>query len=301
LGEDLLILRSGSDAFRVVRARDGAPVSPQPAFHPADNPLVTISPGRQAIAILTLAPPTHDGPRWKASSYVAHGETLEFVGDLRDLPSSWKLNLRDDGRTISDELNEWNRSIAGAQVSAQRRVPGPGAEGGVVIASPLGRFAIHTESTTADAGATSTLRRRADGSVVERFQNGPANDPTRFKFSSNDRWLAIWSSKEGIRLLDLAREEVAFTLGLRDAIDIQFAANNSILEVRLSAVALQPNAAYLVPLDGVLMDRFANWLVPSMRELTPQESCTYGFGGKECAAGVITPLRRGAHETTTRE
>jgi len=109
-----------------------------------------------------------------------------------------------------------------------------------------------------------TLKQFAGGSI-------------RYRFSSDDRWLSIWSD-DTIEILDLTGNEIALRLRPGHVEEVGFEASSRILSVQLD------DGAMLVPLDRSLTEQFVKWLAP--RSLTASERCMYGLGDKTCPGEV---------------
>jgi len=243
----------------------------------------------------------------KAKVYVVRGDALESVGDVEGLPMAYsldyaaaRLSLADNGAAIVDENNRWwgvtARGSAGGPAESTVKEQSSG-----VQLSPMNNFEIQVEAPGAHDGggddnaaktAAFALHRRISRTVIKRF----VNDASHRRFSSDDRWLALWTPRKAdqskVEVFDLARGTTLLTLNLRRAIpaDVSFTAGNTMLRVDLEQ---DRTGSVLVPLADTAMRQFAKWLVP--RDLDATERCLFGFGEAECLRSNVVPIHSG-HE-----
>ncbi len=281
--------------LRVIKIRDGSRLAPWGPLSAADRPpfLVWSSENEEAFALLRFR--AANSTLADATVYSVRGDTLVHSGQVVGLPakSAGRLRLAADARSIIEERPTsdgmerfvWQvtheQKATSARAATATKIP-------VGSLSPSGRFEIQAE------GRAFKVLGRTDSSALKSFWL--KSDLLYHRFSSDDRWLAVWSKEDGIQVLDLARGEIVLALNPRyhrylrgkdgdrrvDFEAVYFA--GPILTVQFS------DGAVLIPLDRALMERFARWLVP--RELTSEERCRYELGGEEeCRKGA---LRRSA-------
>lgn len=286
---ELLLIEPSSRAqpLRLIKTKDGSELARWQS--PPTGRLVEfrVSPRREALAILRLQA-TEPG-RASAIVYSVRGDQLVQTGQVLDLPVAAfsRLEVSDDAHSLTETRSAqagkpplqviW--SVTNTRAPARTKAAPP-LERPVAIISPLGRFEIQPESGKSTGAEKFNVVRRTDDFVVKPFES----DPRKIRFSSDDRWLAIWSEKE-IQILNLARGEIALKLNFDDDVaGVDFKARNTILKVQLAGGTM------LIPLDPKLMERFAKWLAPP-REWTLAERCMYGLDeDKEaCRKAVIAP------------
>jgi len=248
-----------------------------------------LSPGNEALAVVRFqgANPTQAD----ATVYSVRGDTLVPSGQVVGLPakSVRRLHLAADARSITEDRPTSDGKSVWPVTSDQKPTSARAAtavETRVAFLSPSGRFEIQ------GGGGAFKILRRTDGSTLKTLWL--KSDVLYHRFSSDDRWLVVWSGKDGIQVLDLARGEIVLALnpryhrylkrndgeGLSFGEKVDFDGGNTILNVQLS------DGTTLIPLARALMERFAKWLVP--RELTSEERCRYELGGEEeCRKGSL--------------
>ena len=233
-----------------------------------------------------------------ATVYAVRGDNLVPSGQVLGLPaavlSAASLQLSNDARQLTAILRPTPsapserllRSVTSLSAPAVAR-PGPAADTAAASARPAGAFAVREEPGGNAPSRALAIVKRADGAVVRTIRGAGL----RYRFSSDDRWLAAWN-RDGVHVLDLAQAETAWIWGPIDghAVDlaradeqrdrhvsvetVQFEARNTMLRVQLS------NSITLLPLDRGLIERFAKWLVP--RGLTRDECVLYGIDSEGC-------------------
>jgi hypothetical protein len=291
---ELLLVKSVTGE-RIVKTSDGTTVAPwEPAPPGASAAVLRPSANGEAVAVLRTragGPPTVS-----AEVYAVQGNALVLAGRVVDMPESvgWgsiELAPSDDARTLlevhraSRDRHKLTTTVwpVTSGTDAARAQPAPPVESRDDVAMPPARSPRGQFEMLAESGATSTatvrLVRRADQSIVKRFEGG-----LRHMFASDDRWLVSWSDKT-IQVLDLARGEVAFVLADLGNVDaVRYAPGNTILEAHFDG---EPAESMLVPLDPGLMERFARWLMT--RQPTRQERCMYGLAAEaDCRDEVVT-------------
>ncbi len=285
LGErhDLLLVRAG-DAFQVVRVSDGASLAPwAPPAGVAVPSSVVVSPERQAILIVTEGIPREGKPRIDARAYVVRGDSLNFVGDIPGMPMDYSLayavagiTIADDGTTVTARSSRrWSMTSARRFVEDHTEVP----TGGTSVElqrSPLGHFEIRPAG---DSGLE--LRRRSSRFPLKRF-----SDTFGRRFSSDDRWLALWDQGR-VEVFDLTQGRTWLTLNHHPR-NVSFAAANTMLNVELA-----DQESLLVPLTDQVIRQFADWLVP--RRLSDRERCLYGFDEADCLQDSVRAPSPTAH------
>jgi hypothetical protein len=258
-GELLLFQPSAGEPGRVIRTRDGTPITTWTAPPAADAVIrAQVSAGRQGL----LAYHRRAGVSLTtATLYAVRGEALARVGDITDVPSGWwgRLTIAEDARSVSFSGQVWRLANGAASL---RTPPAPGGGASTALASPRGRFEVQHDATAF------RIVRRSDRSVIAVSDH--------WLFSADDRWLAVWEDKDGLRVFDLSRGEPVFRLE-EPVANVTFAGLN-ILSVALGGK--EENATMLIPLDWPSTERFVRWL--TMRPLTADEECLYGFRDKAC-------------------
>jgi hypothetical protein len=260
--------------------KDGSPVAPWEQLPAAGGPPVfRVSPRKESLAV--LRPQAANKSQADALVYAVRGDGLVPTGQVIDLPVAGRFQPADDGRSIV-ETRRATRARRGGRfvwpVTAGRTPVSPRPARSVEVAkitpSPGGGFEVQEESKENEGVLTLRVVRRADRAILNRFASGSL----RYRFSSDDRWLGVWSD-DAVQVLDLARNEIVLRLTPGEVEDVTFEARNTILNVRLD------DGATLIPLDRTLVEQFAKWLAP--RVLTPGERCTYGLGGDACPREVV--------------
>ena len=285
LGAARELLLFNNQPRRVVKARDGSRLAPWEQLSAADKPPVfLVSPGKEALAVMRLQ--AASTAQATAIVYSVRGDSLVPSGQVIGLPAALlsspsRLHLAADARSITEDRRAsggqvekfvWRVTSGGEPASAR---PARAVEATVASLSPSGRFEMQVDSEAGADGSAFKVLRRSDSFILKRFRG----EDLRHRFSSDDRWLAVWS-EEGIQVVDLARGDIALDLNLGNVENVDFEARNTILNVQVS------DGTTLVPLDRDLVERFARWLVP--RGLTPQERCRYELGRQEeCRKGVV--------------
>jgi len=289
-GELLLIEPPSGQPWRLITTRDGAPLAPWEQLASGGGPPVfRVSPGKEALAVLRLQ--STNKSQANAVVYSVRGNTLVPSGQVVDLPAvllsapPTRLQPTDDARSITETRTAqrgetvgrfaWPVTVTGALDRTRPQSPRPLERTGVPR-SPLGRFEIQPESGKSSGAKIFNVIRRTDDSIVKPFESDLRNT----RFSSDDRWLAVWREK-GIQILDLARGEIALDLDLDGVEGVDFEARNTILNVHLA------DGTMLIPLDRTSMERFAKWLV-APRELANRERCMYGLEG-DCRNEIVAP------------
>ena len=278
--------------WRVIKTRDGSRMAPWGQSSGAGRPsLLLFSSGNEALAFLRLQ--AANSTLADATVYSVRGDTLVPSGQVVNLPakSFGRLYLAADARSITEdrptsdgkqERFVWtvtrDQKLAAVRAATATEIP-------AASVSPSGRFEIQGGN-----GAFKVVR-RIDRSTLKSFWL--KSNLLYYRFSGDDRWLAVWSEKDGIQILDLARGEIVLALDPRyhrylreknkGEVAVDFEGRNTILSVQVFDDT-KPIATMLIPLDRPLMERFARWLVP--RELTAEERCRYELGGEEeCRKG----------------
>jgi len=279
-GRELLFI---DESRRLVKTRNGSRLAPWEQVPAADGPPVfLVSPGREALAVLRVQ--ATNATQADAIVYSVRGDSLVPVGKVVGLPaallSTNRLQLAADARSITEargargraEKFIWPVTSGSAPGSARRAGAG---ETPLASSSPSGRFELQEESEAGAAVGAFKVLRRADASILKRFRGNHRHH----RFSSDDRWLAVWG-EDGIQILDLARGEIVLNVNPGSVEKVDFEGRDTILNVQLS------DGATLIPLDRDLMEKFARWLVP--RGLTRPERCRYEIEGEEeCRKGVV--------------
>jgi len=301
LGErrEMLLVQSG-DAFQIARVRDGASLAPRdhlPAGAESVPSRVLVSPKLQAIAVLTEVLPTQGTRRITARAYAVRGENLDLVGEVHDLPmvhslayAAAQFNLTDDGATITDGSDRRWATGARGSTGNHAELPSQGKTVELQL-SPLNTFEIGPDLTP-NAGSGFALQHRSSRVVIKRFPNKASER----RFSSDDRWLALWDEKT-VEVIDLAKGETVMRLKYRRASEVggvTFEPGNAILNVELKDQNGNPAGSVLVPLADKVMRQFVDWLVP--RNLSARERCHFGLEGAGCLQEAGTAPSRATHE-----
>jgi hypothetical protein len=259
---ELLVVPS---PYRIVKTRDGSVVwtqEPQGGSASAD---FRVSPNHSAFAVFRW---TNDS-RPSAAVYSIAGTTVAKVGEVHDLPNLFGAFPTDDGRQLVIGEDTFNVTTTG-QSGPVRTSPRPDP----LSRSPSGTFEVRVESVLgADRTTTTTMslvRRESGGGqgVVKRFASQLA-----YRFSSDDRWLAVWSD-QGVQVIHTQTGATVLSLDTLRAQDVAFAAADTLISVNLGGDTM------LVPIDRALMERFAAWL--TTRRLTAEERCLYGLSTEHC-------------------
>jgi hypothetical protein len=167
--------------------------------------------------------------------------------------------------TVPGQSTRVVRTQDGAQVEQEPSSRGAAARvnGSEPSTSPQGRFEILEDSKDHDYHR---IIRRRDGALIARSQN--------YRFSADERWLAVWDNDNALTVYDLSRGEAIFRFS--EKVSVASFAGQGILHVRFDT----NSASMLIPLDWRLMDRLLRWL--TSRELTPAQECSFGLRGKQC-------------------
>ena len=284
---ELLLIDPPAGPMRVVKTGDGSAIAPWEQSLPGSGPLrFVVSPGRQALAVLRAN--ASNATRANAFVYSIHGDTLVPSGPVQDVPADLLTagaQLADDGTAIT--YSTGRGSIVTRLSNANQLRPTLPVEKQGVQVSPLGRYEYDEPVAGAPLSPFRVVK-RDDKVVLGPFRSiGEA----RRRFSNDERWLVSWSSvSDEVQIVDLERGEIAFGLTVHNLTDVNFEGRNSILHLGLGP---RSSGSMLIPLDRALMEQFAKWLAPN--DLTPNERCDYGFGGKDCGKDGVTPRAPGAH------
>lgn len=302
--EPLFLATEGSGSWRVVKTRDGTPVSAQdPPPAAGERTILVASPNREVLAVVRAEPAPALGAN--AVVYSIRGDSLVRAGQVSDLISASTLLVADDASTLTDRYTErvWPVTAKGGPAPAASLLKCE------QTTSPLGRFCMDDK--------TGKLVKRADNSVLEEFKKVSGSrfseddrwlavwrkkrieifdldrgetkrvkglrqftdEKSKFRVSSDDRWLAVWGEKK-IQIFDLDRGEKAFELNQWIS-GVDFVARNTLLSLHLTG-----DTRMLVPLDDKLAEDFATWLV--QRPLTAEECELYDLGRESgpCASSA---------------
>ncbi|AUT74391.1 WD40 repeat domain-containing protein [Paraburkholderia hospita] len=280
-GELLLIEDRPDGRIEVIRTRDGAIVTP-PGETIASGPYrVDLSPSGTALGFWRRSAAN---PRLsELTVYAVRDEQLMPAGRPIDLPFAPDLAIYDDAQSIAvcSRAGHSDAHIFSLLASEPTSVAIPAkdcesrlAKAGNRI-SPAGGFEVKgTPSTSADQDTDFEVVQRPGGKSIKRLGNN------EWRFSTDDRWLAYWNSKN-IRVLDLTSGDMALSLDftrVQGVQGVEFKGNNAILEVKFE------HGIMLVPFDRDLMERVAHSL--TMRTLTGSERCTYGISEADCRQAI---------------
>jgi hypothetical protein len=280
---DLLFVAAPAH-WEVIRTRDGARVGQWDASA-APGGIMNVRPSPDGLAIAVVRSSSADAARINAEVYAVRRNDLVATGYAPAIPARTSgrhslalLEVGDDARSIRVGDQVW---FVSGKRDAEASRPSTGSPPNSSV-SPRGRFEMRATSTALEEKTTFTIVRRADQSVVEQFVGAGLSH----RFSSDDRWLAVWS--EGLQLLDLERGEMVLRFKPTVGVDaVEFAAGNTLLSVHL-----EDQTTTFIPVERQLLERFARWLAP--RPLTAEEACLHGLGGDDCWKAVTAVRRRTA-------
>jgi hypothetical protein len=170
------------------------------------------------------------------------------------------------------QLEHWQSSSrAGGRLSTTGNESAP-------LESPQGRFEIRQDSK-GDGEPTYRIINRHDRALIATSRKD------KFRFSADDRWLAVWDGEPTV--YDLSKGEAIFRF--REAVDEMSFAGQGILHVRF----VKNTSSMLIPLDWPVMERLLRWL--TSRQLTPAEECQFGLRGQQCWSELPVQSPKAAH------
>lgn len=273
-----------------------------------DGNRVVMSPGGTALLVLQ---PMAEPRTITAQALVVRGEQLVPAGRVVELPAAAaaaeSIEIDDAATTLSErrttrvpasaggpsrlrrEMLRWpllpGRETSARDPAAAVKLPAPAADtkpaarGDDLAASPSARLVVR--QVPLPGGGQSTVLARRDGAAV--MHSFGARNVAEFRFSDDERWLAF--IEEGtLQVFDLRTLQPVLTwrgLGARRA---EFTRAGGLLRIERD-----DGRALLVPMDRVLLDGFARWLVT--RELRPDERCEHGLDPAGCNAAPAAATR----------
>ena len=293
-----VLARSGRGQVELLRSADGRSVRTWGAPEGSSAGVrYVVSPARTAVAI--GLPTVPDGRLFDVEVISLRDDAPQVVGRVTGLdPKSWRFHGVDDAGTLLNGTQQdastvgrrvvrqvqWalapDRETAGAagKIVEDRSATTATTTVEVIRRSASGRLAVKSRSLAGQARRSMALVRLDPHEEILAFGTRMLDDVS---FSNDERYLVFLDVENsgknpGVEVVDVGARRTLFVWRDLDAREVKFTRSGDFLKIKLES-----DHTLLVPLDGTLLDRFANWLV-SPRELSDKEKCEYGLAGASC-------------------